>query len=385
MNIYPGEPINVNHGSRPWVLYGVYAILGLVGLATLVCLAAAVIMLVSSGDDLDDPEEWTPWMVAMTIVVPLVLGLGACSLMLGTIIVHRHLARLSGQITAVDQQTAVMAEQSVARTQAHTYAADNGTIGNAEMKTLLEGIHDTLLLPDDERRKRFEQMMDREFRERLASTQRFIDQYDFARAREELATLVDRFGADSRVEVMQERLDKASRAAAADDIIRVTRHIEELMASGGWSDAERAVRELAQRYPEAKEPDQLLKRVGHERTQFEHQNRQRMHEEIQQAVTDRRWQQALVAARQFVQTFASGPDTDALNAQMETLVANADIQARQGLERRIKQYIQKQQYWDAVALARRIITEHPLSPQANALRGQVARLEELARAQGPHG
>ncbi len=47
------------------------------------------------------------------------------------------------------------------------------------------------------------------------------------------------------------------------------------------------------------------------------------------------------------------------------------------------EFVRRQQYWEALALARRMLTEYPLSPQANALRGQVPRLEELARRQPP--
>ena len=61
------------------------------------------------------------------------------------------------------------------------------------------------------------------------------------------------------------------------------------------------------------------------------------------------------------------------------LTANADIQSRQALEQQLKELVRQHQYWDALALARRIISEHPLSPQASALRGQLPRLEELAR------
>jgi hypothetical protein len=108
-----------------------------------------------------------------------------------------------------------------------------------------------------------------------------------------------------------------------------------------------------------------------------------MHEEIQQFVHQRRWQEALRAAQQFLQTFPNGSDSDSLRSQLETLEANADIQARQALEKQIKEHLQQHRYWDAVALARRIIAEHPLSPQANALRSQLPRLEELAHQQEP--
>jgi outer membrane protein assembly factor BamD (BamD/ComL family) len=123
----------------------------------------------------------------------------------------------------------------------------------------------------------------------------------------------------------------------------------------------------------------LFQHVCRERQVFEQGHRGRLHEEIQQLVRQRRWQEAAQAARQFIATFPTGPDTEALRVQLETLEANAEIQTRQQLESQIKEHIRRQEYWDALALARRIIADYPFSPQANALRNQLPRLEELAR------
>ena len=253
----------------------------------------------------------------------------------------------------------------------------------AQVRDLLAKIHETLLLPEDERLRRFEKMVEREFAQRLAATEQFVHSRDFHRARKELAVLSERFGDDPRIQQARERLEKVAEGTRANDIAQVSKHVEDLMGLAHWEEAQRATLELGEKYPLAPEPAALIERVRRERKLFEQKHHQHMHDEIQQLVHERRWQEALVAARQFIQTFPTGPDTEALRAQIETLEANADIQARQAVERQIKQYVQQQQYWDALALARRMISEYPLSPQANALRGQLPRLEELARRQQP--
>ena len=73
--------------------------------------------------------------------------------------------------------------------------------------------------------------------------------------------------------------------------------------------------------------------------------------------------------------------TDALREQISTLEANADIETRQQLETQYKAHITQQNYWEALELARRIISDYPLSPQANVLRDQIPRLEELTQKQ----
>jgi hypothetical protein len=357
--------------SSRWAPYFVVSVLVAIGLVTVLGLPAVVVVVVArqggfTGTDL------------LGVVVLLVASLAAFGLLVVSIIVYRQIESLLEKMTAIDQQTAILAEQSMVRTQAHTYA-QSAAVNPAEIRTLLEKIHEVLLLPEKERNARFRLLMDKEFARRLATVEHFITTNEFHQAREELGVLAERFGEDPRIREAAGKLEKVAEASKANDVSRVTRFIKESVAQGRWDESERVLMELGQKYPGATEPGALLERLRQERRKFELQNRQRMHDEIQQFVNERRWQEALAGTRKFVEAFPAGPDTDALRAQLPTLEANAEIQARQTLERYIKQYIQKQQYWDALALARRILADYPLSPQANALRGQIAKLEELAR------
>ncbi len=293
----------------------------------------------------------------------------------------RQMERLRDSVSSLEQRTAILAEQSVARAQALN--AQRPALEPAELRAILLDIRETLLLPEADRNWRFQKLVEREFDRRLALAEQFIVTRDFHRARAELLTLVERFGRTDRVGAMEDRLERAAEAARANDIAQISQHVQDLMGLARWDDAERAARELADKYPVASEPANLLIRVQRERTLFEQRHRQRLHDEIQQFVHQRRWREAAEAARRFIENFPKGVDTDALRTQLETLEANADIQARQELERQLKEHVRNHQYWDAVDLARRIIADHPLSPQANALRNQIGRLEELARTQEP--
>jgi len=354
--------------------YALIAIAVLIAAVTLVGLAAAVALMIVRQD------QPTPGHI-LILAGLLVAGLAAWGVALTAIAVSRQVERLSERATTIEQQTAVLAEQSVARTQADTYVGTYVT-DLAQLRDLLAEIRETLLLPENERARRFEKLVNDSIARHLAAAESFVGSREFHRARQELAALVERFGPDERIRKAHARLEQAAEAARANDITEVSARIENLMGLTRWDEAWHAARELVAKYPLAPEPAALAERVQRERKLFEQRNRERMHQEIQQFVHQRRWQEALQAARRFIQTFPTGPDTDSLRTQLETLEGNADIQARQSLERRIKEYLQQQKYWDALALARRIIAEHPLSPQANALRAQLPRLEDLARKQG---
>ncbi len=123
-----------------------------------------------------------------------------------------------------------------------------------------------------------------------------------------------------------------------------------------------------------------MERIQEERQEFEKQNRQERHDQIQALVSSKDWIKALEAANQFLESYSTGEDAEAIREQIPTLEANAEIQTRQQIENQYKDYLAQQKYWEALSLARHLINEYPLSPQANALREQIGRVEELARS-----
>lgn len=309
-----------------------------------------------------------------------VASLAGVGLMIAAGTVTRQLQCLSRQTANLCQQMSVLAEQSVAD---HHGGATDGVIdahlAAEEIRKLLLDIRETLLLPQEQRTWRYGKLVESAFRERLAAAEKFVRAREFHRARQELGVLSERFGADERIRQAQDKLECAAEEARASDITQAKSRVEDLIALGSWDNALRVAQELAQKYPLAQEAADLLDRVRSERDAFMRKHRQRMHDDIQTFVSQRRWSEALEATRLFIEAFPTGEDTDALRMQLPTLESNSEIQSRQRLEKQFKEHIAQQQYWDALALARRIIGDYPLSPQANALRGQLARLEELAR------
>lgn len=312
----------------------------------------------------------------------LLAGAGVVGLLAAAAVLIHLQRNMGDQIRSMDQHMAALAQQ-VFQQGGATPAKSESNPEFVEMRRLLADMREIMLLPEDQRQARFRNLVQVELRRRLLLANQYIDAREFHRAREELASLLDRFGSNDEVVKVNERLQAATRLALREDIEVATRRISDLMTMTRWEHAEQYARELTQKYPDAAEPRQLLERVREERKLFDQRHRQRMHDEIQQFVNQRRWREAAGATDTFIQTFPTGVDTDALRQQLETLKANAEIEIRQQLERHIKEYIQRKDYWAALELARRIIAEYPFSPQANVLRMRLGRLEELARQQGP--
>ncbi len=325
------------------------------------------------------PVEWPGQLLPM--MAWLMIGLTGAALCSAVILLVRLLRALLDEARSMDQRLTALAQVAFAQTSVSTAKTEAGP-DLVEVRRLLADIREIMLLPEAQRLARFQNLLQVEVRRRLALADQYIDAREFHRAREEHASLVDRFGRSEDVRRGEERLLAAMRAALQEDVETATRKIADLMTMARWEQAEQYARELTQKYPEASDPRQLLQRVQEERVLFDRRHRQRMHDEIQQFVNQRRWREAASAAEMFIQTFPTGVDTDALQQQLDTLKANAQIEIRQQLERHIKEYVARKDYWDALELARRIITEYPFSPQASALRMQLPRIEELARQQG---
>jgi len=313
--------------------------------------------------------EVLAWAVGLAATVT------ACGLLLGMATMVRRLAGLAEQVGQLAQHTAIRAEQEAAR--APEPAIDPRRLD--ALLTAMNEVKELLVLPESQRERRFRALAEREIRTQLDKARALAACRDFHRARQQLAVLSERFGPDPRIEQAGSDIKEATRQAQEADIESAREEVKHFVDLNQWDRAEHLARELADKYPDTQEPMRLIEYVCRERQLFEQRHRLRMHEEIQKHVHQRRWQEAAEAARRFIATFPVGPDTDALRGQLETLEANAEIQTRQQLEGEIKEHLQRQEYWDALAIARQIIADYPFSPQANALRNQLPALEERAR------
>jgi len=374
MDVSPKDPLRTRGHREASAVHALIAINAFIGTVTFVALIVSFVMIGAYGQDL-------PAMKVLAAAGLLAGGCTACGLMIAAITMIHRLQRLSEQASSLEQRTALLAEQIV--THSRLQPDRSGVAFDpADLFHILSDMREILVLPADQRQRRFQNIMQAELQKRLADAEKFIASGDFHRARAQLNILTDRFGPNERVQAVEKQLERASQAALEADVHQAREKIKELMGESRWDEAERYARELADKYPNAAEPLGFIEHICRERQLYEQRHRTRLHDEIQQFVHQRHWQEAARAARRFIDTFPVGLDTDALRIELETLEANAEIQTRQQLEQQIKEYVSQQQYWDGLAIARRILADYPFSPQANALRTQIARLEELARTQG---
>ncbi|MCG3127530.1 MAG: hypothetical protein CHACPFDD_02392 [Phycisphaerae bacterium] len=164
----------------------------------------------------------------------------------------------------------------------------------------------------------------------------------------------------------------------AKDVDGATRQIDELVALGAWDRVQDVLNDLLERHPRSAGALDLARRIRAQRDKAESEIRMRLMAQAQGHADRREWQEALSAARALIQRFPRSAESEALRQQLPTLEANSEIRARQQMEANYRQHVAQRRFADALRLAQQIIERYPSSPQAEALREQIPKLEERA-------
>lgn len=248
----------------------------------------------------------------------------------------------------------------------------------SEILRVLEDIRDNSLLSDDERCEKRRRVADDELQEAQAVIRLLIGRGEFAQARQVAEKRQQKYPADERAAALVRQVEDARERGEVADVNGTIKQVDDLISISAWPRARELAQQLQQRHPDSVAARQLLIRIEREHQTAQDEQRRRMYAEIQRGVTRRRWEEALVAARTFIERFPGCEESAALCMKLPTLETNAEIEVRQQLEARIMDFAKHGRYLEAVELARKVIEKYPTSPQAEALRVQLPRLEELA-------
>ncbi len=248
-----------------------------------------------------------------------------------------------------------------------------------QLLTMVDDLRDSMLLTPEERKEKRRFVFDRDLFEARNAVQNAADKGDFAQARELADALCRRYPNNSDAEAIIEYVEDARNQHEAEDVRSITRQVNDLMSISAWERARQLAQRLLESHPDSVEARQLWVKLEREQRLFDLEQQRRMGAEIQRFVNNRRWEEALAGARIFVRRFPHSEDAEVMRMQIPTLEANAEIETRQRIEAQIMEYAKHGRYIEAASLARKIVEEYPDSPQAQVLRAQLGRLEELAQ------
>ena len=241
-----------------------------------------------------------------------------------------------------------------------------------EIVRLLEDIRDNSLLTESERQEKRHQTAERELLQTQKSIAAHIEGGDYARPA--IAdSLRAKFPNDPQAERVFEQLESSREQHETEDVGSVTKQVEDLINISAWQRARQLAQQLQQRHPDSVDARNLMLRIEREHRIFQEEQRRRMSAEVQRFVSRRRWEEALAAARTFVERFPGCPEADAL--LLQSTLNNAEIDFASNSKRKSWTSPPRSIY-RAVRLARRVIEKYQLAsgrPPASTLkRLQVA-------------
>ncbi len=287
----------------------------------------------------------------------------------------RTLDRLGALVTAAEQRTAPLSPAG-AVVAASSRTALDPALGAQE---LLSEIRDTLLLNDEQRWARWQRMMARRREELERAVGSLLAQRRFVEAKNRVAQFEEAFGIDDRVAALHGHVDEATRQAERNDLREADEAYVVWRSNHEWEKALAHADELLKRYPASVRIGAWRDRVIRDRESVKAGQRARLVNEIREYSGKGQYRKALASARQLLEQHEHSEEAAAVRLQLETLEHNAEVELRQALERQIKELVRTKQFGEAAELAEQVIRQFPQSPQAEALRVQLPRLQERAR------
>ena len=365
-----------------WLLYAFAVLLGLLGIVGgLYSLSDAALRGLQ-------PQDW------LRVSAWILLGLAAAGSLTGLGLLLSLVGQRGRQIRQIGRQVVELADRvgrpgQVAGGGSSAESVGAASAGDAVSQRLAERMgrleaavgqiaHDCLL--DDAGRAARRQQVAAQQRDTAVERihqEMLTGQWD--RVRESLARFRASHPADQEQATrLTEEFDRRCQQAEAEDVAEVRRQCDELLSVSAWDRAVEAASALVQKHPESTTAKSLLTRIDRERKVAQEQLRQSVYAQIQRHTSRREWSEAVSAAHRLIAQFPNSIEAEAVKAQMDTLLSNAEIQIRQGMEGSIKDLVKRQRYQDAVALADELVGKYPGSPQAAVLRATLPQMRQKA-------
>lgn len=249
-----------------------------------------------------------------------------------------------------------------------------------ELVVLSREIRDVVGLTDSERAARARVQSQMLLEQLETAIPALLQEHNWVEARRRVRQARERFPSLPQWERFEREIETHRAGVEARDVEQAAREVDELIALGAWERAQKVVRDLLERHPHAPQVQELVRRLARQREKIDADQRARLMAQAQEATRARDWNRALSLANEVVRRFPKSPEAEALRSQMATLLANAEIQVRHQMEEEFRELLRQHRFADALRLAHELIDRYPHSPQADVLREQLPKLEARAAA-----
>lgn len=307
----------------------------------------------------------------MAVFAGLGLGLAAGFVCWG---LAAMLVRLDGLQRAITSLGAARSELSGGR------RADMEISQGDELVLLLREVRDISLLSDQQRQMRLQALGQAAISVLQRDVPQLLREHNWIEARRRVQEARERYPSLAEWDAFERQIEQMRTQVEAQDIDNAERQIADLESLGAWDRVSEVCNDLLHRHPTSQRANALVQRVRVQRSSVEAELRAKLMAQAQEATNSRDWRAALTAATSLIQRFPRTAEAAALTQQLPLLRENAEIQARQVLEHDYREHVKHHRFEDALRVAHDLINQYPGSKQAEILREQLPKLEEMAHA-----
>lgn len=249
-----------------------------------------------------------------------------------------------------------------------------------EVVLLLREARDIAMLDENQRRLRLENLGQATVDKLQREVPELLLEHNWVEARQRVLAARSRFPGRSEWTVLDQQIDKERSQLETRDIESAERQVQELTSLGAWERIAEVVQELQRRHPDSPRAQSLVQRVRAARDRVESEQRQRQMAAVQELAKNREWVKAYETANSLIRTYSKSQEAQALRMDLPLLRENAEIATRKQYESHYQELVRQHRYHDALQVAREVIDKYPDSPQAEAMRSQIDKLEQRASA-----
>lgn len=317
----------------------------------------------------------------LAVLALLAAAVSACMLLWGQAALLRSVSEGPARSDASPAASGEPARALRAPSAAPAPAADPARL-DAILLALRE-LRDVTLLTDEQRAARVDAAGRTLAGELEGVVPALLREHRWREARQRVQEARTRFPGFPQFERLERQIEAARAQVEEHDVAQVERQINDLSALGALDRAADLVRELLERHPDSQRARALAATVRQKYDASQSETRSRLMAQAQDATRARDWQTAMQVAQTIVQNFPRSSEAEALRLQMPTLQANFEIQTRQRMEQQIRECVRERRFDEALGVASQLIDRYPSSPQAEALRAQLPKLQQMAALAGP--
>jgi tetratricopeptide (TPR) repeat protein len=246
------------------------------------------------------------------------------------------------------------------------------------LQRLFEELRDVSLLPDEQRRQRWQEMQEQRKQQAIRNVSSLIQNRQWGDAQSAINALQNQFPDDPAVQAVLKQLESARAIVQAEALELSHAKVESEMSLSHWDQALALAQAAASDFPTSSAAQKLLNRVEREREIYTETTVQRLYDEIRHDVERRIWRRALAHAQKLLEKFPDHPRSELVRKQIKTIQDNAEIEERQEQEMRIGELIRSRRFHEAVHLSEELLRQFPNSPQAEAIEKLLPRIQQLA-------